>query len=125
MDEHEEHRQDDELPAGEAVEPELGAERTDVADLTSELGPPVDIGTFPLMDAILLAGHLRSMGIPATSDNDSPDGPFRMAPGMGGFGRVFVRPEDAERARDEAQRIADGTAEEVDQAAPEGTGEGP
>jgi hypothetical protein len=31
---------------------------------------------------------------------------------MGGVSRVFVRPEDVERARDEAQRIAEGTGEE-------------
>jgi len=109
MDDHEEQQHD------EQAEPdESGSERTDIASLSSELGPPVEIGTFPLMDAILLAGHLRSIGIPAESESDIDDSPFRMAPGMGGTSRVFVRPEDLERARDEARRIAEGGAEETD-----------
>jgi hypothetical protein len=90
-----------------------GSAREDLADLSSELGPPVELGTFPLMDAILLAGHLRSIGIPAMSENDSPDGPYRMAPGMGGASRVFVRPEDLERARNEAQKIAEGAGQDT------------
>lgn len=112
---HDRHMDDDEPQyehepePDEAADPEdVGAERTDLDDLTSDLGPPVDVGTFPLMDAILLAGHLRSIGIPAVSENDVADGPYRSAPGMGGASRVFVRPEDLERARDEARRIAEG-----------------
>ena len=98
---------DDEDPDGSA--------REDMADLTSEIGEPVELGTFPLMDAILLAGHLRSVGIPAVSESDSPDSPYRLAPGMGGTSRVFVRPEDLARARDEAQRIEEGAAEDTEE----------
>jgi hypothetical protein len=92
-----------------------GSAREDLADLTSELGPPAELGTFPLMDAILLAGHLRSVGIPAMSESDSPDSPFRLAPGMSGESRVFVRPEDLARARDESRRIAEGAGDDADE----------
>jgi hypothetical protein len=105
-----------ELVPGPAPEPEPdgdddegapggGSARTDVADLTSEHGPPVELGAFPAIDAVLLAGRLRSLGIPATADSDVNDSPYRNAPGMSGLSRVFVRPEDFERAHAVAQRI--------------------
>jgi hypothetical protein len=82
-----------------------GAARTDVADLTSEVGPPAELGSFPAIDAVLLAGKLRSLGIPAMAESDVNDSPYRNAPGLSGLSRVFVRPEDFERAHRVAQRI--------------------
>jgi hypothetical protein len=83
----------------------LGSERTDVADLTSELGPPAELGSFRVQDALLLAGRLRSLGVPAMAESDDDSSPYRSLPGMGGMTRVFVRPEDIERARRITQRI--------------------
>jgi hypothetical protein len=93
---------------GEDVEPgewRSGAARTDVADLTSELGPPIELGAFPVQDALLLAGRLRSVGIPAMAESDASDAPYRGIGGLSGLDRVFVRPEDFERARRVAERI--------------------
>jgi hypothetical protein len=83
----------------------LGSVRTDVADLTSELGPPAELGSFRVQDALLLAGRLRSLGVPAMAESDGDSGPYRSMPGLGGMTRVFVRPEDLERARRVTQRI--------------------
>jgi hypothetical protein len=94
-------------PADAGEEDALGAERTDVDDLSSEHGPPVELGTFPVMDAVLLAGRLRSLGIPAMAEADVNDSPYRALPTMGGVTRVFVRPEDLERARRVTERIAE------------------
>ena len=90
-----------------------GAARTDGADLSSELGPPAELGSFPVQEAILLAGRLRSIGIPAMAESDSADGPYRNLAGFGGQSRVFVKPEDLERARRATERILEGTGDEA------------
>ena len=86
-----------------------GSARMDMADLSSELGPPVELGTFPVVEAVLIAGRLRSGGIPALSESDVDDAPYRV---VGGTSPVFVRPEDLARARAELQRVDEGPAEE-------------
>ncbi len=86
-----------------------GSARADLADLTSEMGPPIELGTFPVMDAVLLAGRLRSLGIPAMSESDVSDAPYRV---VGDTSRVFVRPEDLERARSEVRRVEGRPADE-------------
>jgi hypothetical protein len=116
MDEHGESQaengaQPDENEAARPDDPrnDVGAARTDMADLSSELGPPAELGTFPIIEAVLIAGRLRSVGIPALSESDVDDAPYRV---VGGTSPVFVRPEDLERARTELQRIDEGAAEE-------------
>ena len=85
----------------------------DFGDLTGGHGPPAELGPFPIMDAVLLAGRLRSLGIPAMSEYDADAGPYP-ALTMGGLSRVFVRAEDAERAREIAERINEGGGADAD-----------
>jgi hypothetical protein len=102
------------VPEEDDGEPDVGggAERADVADLSSDVGPPVELGTFPIQDAVLLAGRLRSLGVPAMSESDVDLNPYRNVPGMGGTTRVFVRPEDLERARRIVRRIQSGASDD-------------
>lgn len=78
----------------------------DVAEFP-DLGPtPTVLGTWPLQDALLIAGRLRAEGIPAVAGRDHEVGPYMIPDAIfQTLVPVLVAAEDAERAREIIQRI--------------------
>jgi hypothetical protein len=80
--------------------------------------PPVDLGADPmvlgswrLQEALLIAGLLRSSGIPALAEHDQEFGPFLVLDVMRPrLVKVFVRADDLERAGQLVREASDGTA---------------
>ncbi len=79
--------------------PNLPPEVDDVRGLGEA---PAVLGSWPLQDALLLAGNLRSHGVRAAAETDLMDDPYRFSTRLV---RVLVIPEDLERARRIAERI--------------------
>jgi hypothetical protein len=67
-----------------------------------DLGPhPTELGAWPLRDALLLAGRLRSEGIPALTGRDHEIGPYLISDVIfQSLVPVLVAAEDVERARE-------------------------
>ena len=82
-------------PVGDVPEVENGAGEL------PDLGPlPVELGAWPLRDALLLAGRLRSEGIPAIASRDHEVGPYLISDVIfQSLVPVLVAAEDVERAR--------------------------
>jgi len=67
---------------------------------------PVELGAWRLQEALLVAGRLRSLGIPAVTERDREIGPYMVGDVLfQDLVRVYVAAENLERAREIIQRI--------------------
>lgn len=86
-------------------------EADDSADVDEfpDLGPhPTVLGSWPLQDALLIAGRLRAEGIPAVAERDHEVGPYMIPDAIfQTLVPVLIAVEDVERAREIVRRIQD------------------
>jgi len=79
-----------------------------------DLGPsPALLGSWPLQEAMLVSGRLRSLGMRAAAERNFEHGPYQtLDVVLRGLVRVYVAEEDLERARGVIQRIEARAADE-------------
>jgi hypothetical protein len=86
----------------ESVGPDGDEEWPDLGD------HPVELGSWPLRDALLIAGRLRAEGIPALATRDHELGPYLISDVIfESLVPVLVDGDQAERAREIVRRIED------------------
>jgi hypothetical protein len=93
------------LEPGPAPPPAQQSERDD--EEWPDLGPnPVELGSWRLQDALLIAGRLRAEGIPAVATRDHEIGPYMISDAIfDTLVPVLVAPDQAEQAREIVLRI--------------------
>jgi len=90
---------DDEPRPRGVARPDLPPDVDDLHDLGEA---PAVLGSWPLQDALLLAGNLRSHGVRAAAETDLAADPYRFQVRLV---RVLVVPEDLERAHRIAEHL--------------------